>query len=115
MAILRFASLAVQAGGQCGTREPRVGCGQGDSETAEWVGIKGANDDLDVRELAWDTRLLTIEAPARPINGLPPDLPRTNAVPPLVHVRISLRNPRMKRPWYGDGTTMVWGWWLILL
>ena len=34
-------------------------------------------------------------------------LRRTNAVPPLVHPRISLRNPNMKRPWYGVGTAQV--------
>ena len=37
---------------------------------------------------------------------------RTIAVPGPLHVRISPRNPRMKRRWYGDGTAMVrckWG------
>ena len=36
----------------------------------------------------------------------------TIAVPGPLHVRISPRNPRMKRRWYGDGTAMVrckWG------
>ena len=32
---------------------------------------------------------------------------RTIAVPPLVHLRISLRNPKMKRRRYGEGTAKV--------
>ena len=39
--------------------------------------------------------------------GPSPYLRRTFAVPPLVHPRISLRNPNMKRPWYGVGTAQV--------
>ena len=36
-----------------------------------------------------------------------PYLRPTIAVPPLVHPRISPRNPNMKRPWYGVGTALV--------
>ena len=39
-----------------------------------------------------------------------PYLRRTIAVPPLVHPRISPRNPNMKRRRYGDGTAMVRRW-----
>ena len=39
-----------------------------------------------------------------------PYLRRTIAVPGPLHVRISPRNPNMKRPWYGDGTAKVWSW-----
>ncbi len=35
---------------------------------------------------------------------------RTIAVPPLVHLRISLRNPKMKRRRYGAGTALVRRW-----
>ena len=43
-----------------------------------------------------------------PTPSLPtPYLRRTIAVPPLVHPRISPRNPNMKRRRYGDGTAMI--------
>ena len=36
-----------------------------------------------------------------------PNHPRTNAVPSPLYIRISMRNPKIQRRWYEDGTALV--------